>query len=133
MSESKRKPWVKWIVLGCSGLIVVAVLVVAGVVSLVMGAVKKSGAFQEALERARVHPAAVAALGEPIEPGFFVSGSVNVEGPSGQAELAIPLHGPRGKGTLYVEASKRADRWEFALLELDVAGQEARIHLLAQE
>lgn len=133
MSESKRKPWVKWIVLGCSGLIVVAVLVVAGVVSLVMGAVKKSGAFQEALERARVHPAAVAALGEPIEPGFFVSGSVNVEGPSGQAELAIPLHGPLGKGTLYVEASKRADRWEFALLELDVAGQEARIHLLAQE
>jgi hypothetical protein len=28
------------------------------------------------------------------------------------------VSGPRGEGKLYVEATKRADRWEFELLEL---------------
>ena len=136
MPEVNRKPWVKWVVLGCSGLFLLAVLGVAGIASLVMGSVKQSGAYQEAMERVRAHPAAIAALGEPIEPGFFVSGSVSVEGPSGTAALSIPVRGARGKGTLYVEASKRANRWEFGLLELEVlgkVGQAERIDLMAEE
>ncbi len=132
MAEPK-KSWVKWVVLGCSGLIVLGVLAAAVLVSLVMGGVKKSGAYQEAMSKVRASRPAIAALGEPIESGFFVAGSVNVEGPSGEAELSIPLSGQRGKGTLYVEAKKRAGRWEFALLELAVAGQETRIDLLAEE
>ncbi len=132
MAEPK-KSWVKWVVLGCSGLLVVAIVAAAGCMSLIMGSVKKSGAYQEAMATVRANPAAITALGEPIEAGFFVSGSVSVTGPTGEANLSIPLHGPKGKGTLYVEATKRAGRWEFALLELEVAGQEARIPLLAQE
>jgi hypothetical protein len=128
-----RKSWIKWVVLGCSSLILLAALAAAGLVWLVMGGVKQSGAFQEAVERTRANPAAVAALGEPVEPGFFVSGSVSVDGPSGEAKLSIPLRGPQGKGTLYVEAAKRAGRWEFALLALEVAGRDERIDLLAGE
>jgi hypothetical protein len=123
---------VKWLVLGCSGLVVVGVLGAVGFVSLVMGGVKRSGAYQEAMERVRAHPAAVAALGEPIEAGFLVTGSVSVEGPSGEATLGIPVEGPRGEGTLYVEATKRADRWDFELLELAVEGGE-RIDLRAPD
>ena len=133
MAEPKAKPWIKWVVLGCSGLILLVVLGVAGVVSLVMGSLKQSDAYKEALAAVRSNPAAVEALGEPIEPGFFLSGSVNVTGPAGEAVLSIPLHGPRGKGTLYLEATKRAGRWEYSLLELAVAGKEERIGLLAEE
>lgn len=133
MTESKRKPWIRWVVIGCSGLLLLVVVGVASIVSLVMGSIKKSGAFQEALEKARSHPAAVAALGEPIVSGFFITGSIHVEGSSGEANLSIPLRGPRGKGTLYVEATKRADRWEFALLELEVTGQVERIDIRAIE
>ena len=133
MTESKGKPWVKWVVLGCVGLIVVGLCVAAGIFALVMGSLKQSDAYKDALTAVRSNPAAVEALGEPIEPGFFLSGSVNVTGPAGDAELSIPLHGPRGKGTLYLEATKRAGRWEYSLLELAVAGKEERIGLLAEK
>jgi len=130
---AERKGWVKWVVLGCSGAIVIAVLAAVAIFSVVMGSIKKSGAYQDAMEKLRATPAAVAALGEPIESGFFISGSVSVNGPSGEAELSIPVHGPQGKGTLYVEATKSAGRWEYDLLELVVAGQEQRIDILAEE
>ena len=130
---AERKGWVKWVVLGCSGAIVIAVLAAVAIFSVVMGSIKKSGAYQDAMEKLRATPAAVAALGEPIESGFFISGSVSVNGPSGEAELSSPVHGPQGKGTLYVEATKSAGRWEYDLLELVVAGQEPRIDILAEE
>ena len=131
MTAGKGKPWVKWVVLGCSGLLLLVVFGIAACFSLVVGAVKKSGAYQEAMERARATPAVVEALGSPIEAGYFVSGSVSVEGGSGEAKLSIPLSGPKGKGTLYAEATKRANRWGFTLLELEVAGRSERIDLLA--
>ncbi|MFN7942813.1 MAG: cytochrome c oxidase assembly factor Coa1 family protein [Thermoanaerobaculia bacterium] len=131
MTEDKGKPWVKWVVLGCSGLLLLVVLGIAACFSLVVGAVKQSGAYQEALEKARATPAVIDALGSPIEPGYFVSGSVSVEGGSGEAKLSIPLSGTKGKGTLYAEATKRADRWQFSLLELEVEGRSERIDLLA--
>jgi len=133
MAESKRPAWVKWVVLGCLGFFVVGVCIVAGIVTLVMGSLKQSDAYKDALAAVRSNPAAVEALGEPIEPGFYLSGSVNVTGPAGDAVLSIPLHGPRGKGTLYLEATKRAGRWEYSLLELAVDGKEERIDLRAEE
>lgn len=137
MTESQRPAWVKWIVLGCVGLIVVGLCVAAGIVALVMGSLKQSDAYKTALEKVQASPAAVEALGEPIEPGFFLSGSVNVNGPSGDAVLSVPVHGARGKGTLYLEATKQAGRWKYSLLELAVAGsgggEEQRIDLLAEE
>lgn len=137
MTESQRPAWVKWIVLGCVGLIVVGLCVAAGIVALVMGSLKQSDAYKSALEKVQASPAAVEALGEPIEPGFFLSGSVNVSGPLGDAVLSVPLHGPRGKGTLYLEAAKQAGRWKYSLLELAIAGsgggEEQRIDLLAEE
>jgi len=130
MTESNRPAWVKWVVLGCVGMILVALCIAASVIALVMGSLKESDAFKGGLAAVRENRAAVAALGEPIEAGFFLSGSVNVTGPSGEAVLAIPVSGPRGKGTLYLEATKRAGRWEYSLLELAVEGVDERIGLL---
>jgi hypothetical protein len=113
--------------------LVVGLSVAAGIVALVMGSLKQSDAYKEALNRVRADAAAVEALGEPIEPGFLLSGSVNVSGPSGDAVLSIPLQGPKGRGTLYLEATKRAGRWEYSLLELAVDVRAERIDLLAEE
>ena len=82
----------KWAVPALSAL---ALSVVAGfvllVISLVFGMIKSSEAYKLALQRAQASPAASAALGTPIREGWFTLGNIEVNGPTGQANLQIPL------------------------------------------
>lgn len=128
--QAGNRSCLKWGAIGCVVVLVVGVLGGGTILMVVLGAVKRSDAYRGAVERARAHPAVVEALGEPIETGFFVSGSVEVSGPGGQASLSIPLEGPNGEGTLFVEADKRAGIWEYSLLRFIPDGAESRIDLL---
>ena len=98
----------------------------------VFGMIKSSDAYAGALERARSHPQVIEALGTPIEEGLLTTGSINVSGPSGNADLAIPVSGPKAEGTLYVTATKEAGVWNYQVLQLHVRGGE-RIDLLTVE
>ncbi|MCL4784112.1 MAG: hypothetical protein KJZ70_13845 [Bryobacterales bacterium] len=123
----------KAIAAGCALVAFVLLLVVGFVAALgfgVMSLVKSSGAYGEALNLARQNEEVRAALGEPIEEGWFVSGSVHSTGPSAEASLAIPLSGPKGAGTLYVEGRKSAGIWRYSVLELEVKNTGRRIPLL---
>ena len=53
----------------------------------------------------RSDPAAIQALGTPIEDGWFPTGHVESGGSTGSSDLAIPVSGPNGGGTLYVHAT----------------------------
>jgi hypothetical protein len=109
-----------WMIVGAIGCLGVLVLgaFVAGLGFVIFGSMRQSGAYQDAMRTLRGDPRAIEALGQPIEEGWFVSGSINVSGPSGEASLAIPVSGPRGKGRLYVESIKRGGLWRMRLLEL---------------
>lgn len=95
---------------------------VFGIISLIFGAIKSSGPYQHAITRAQSDPAVIAALGEPIRAGWLVQGNINVNGASGDADLAIPLDGPRADGTLYVVAEKRAGEWRYDTVAVNVEG-----------
>ena len=97
---------------------------VFGIVALIFGAIKSSGPYQHAITRAQSDPAVIAALGEPIHAGWFVQGNISTSGASGEADLAIPLDGPRADGTLYVVAEKRAGEWRYETLAVNVDGGE---------
>lgn len=129
----KGRPWLKWVAAGCFGLLVLGALAAGALVFGVLAVVKRSDVYEEAVSRARTEPRVTAALGEPVEPGWFVMGSVEVSGPGGEASLSIPLEGPRGEGTLYVEATKRAGAWVYETLQLAVEGSGERIDLLGEE
>ena len=102
---------------GCvTGLLILACGAV--VVGLVFYLMRSSDVFELAVEIAQSHPEAVRALGEPIEPGFFVTGSISTSGSSGRAEIAIPVKGSRDKGTLNVSATRSGGEWRFSALEL---------------
>src|SRR6266404_2068327 len=75
-------------------------------------------------------PAVIEALGSPITVGFLVSGNTNVNGASGEANLSIPVSGPKGKGTIYVAATKSLGRWNYSGLVLEIANTHQRIDLL---
>lgn len=123
----------KWVVpVGCLTPIIVCGGGITLILAIVFGAMKSSDVYTEALARARASEEVIEALGEPIEPGFFVSGSIEVTGPSGNADLSIPIRGPQGSATIYVVATKTAGEWEFSTLEVAPKGSDSRIDLLGE-
>ncbi|MHC4107781.1 MAG: cytochrome c oxidase assembly factor Coa1 family protein [Planctomycetota bacterium] len=101
------------------------------VLLLVFGLMQSTWAYTEALAAAQADVEVTAALGTPIEAGRFVTGNVEVNPGSGYADLVIPIFGPNGEGTLYVEAEKAAGQWYFTTLEVAVAGTDDWYDLLA--
>jgi Cytochrome oxidase complex assembly protein 1 len=59
----------------------------------------------------------------------FIGGAFHVTGASGNAELAIPLSGPRAKGTIYVVVTESAGEWNFSTLVFQLDSSGARINL----
>ena len=121
----------KWFVpLGCFSMAVLFVVFVGSVMLIVFTAVKSTDVYKDALARAKVHPAVIEALGSPITEGFLVSGNTNVNGASGEANLSIPIAGPKGKGTLYVAARKSLGQWNYSGLVVEIGQTHQRIDLL---
>jgi hypothetical protein len=118
---------------GCLVLVLIGAVFGVGLAGLIFTGLKSSGPYSQALELARQNREVVEALGEPIEAGWLASGSVSIVGSSGEAELSIPIHGPRNRGTIYVIAEKRAGQWDFELLEVEIEGLSERIDLLSPE
>ncbi|MBN1264168.1 MAG: hypothetical protein JXA25_01655 [Anaerolineales bacterium] len=125
---------VLWIIMGLVGASICCVLAFSaftgGIVSVVFGAIRSSEVYELAMDRALNNPEVTDVLGEPVKAGFFVRGSVNVNGPSGEASLAIPLKGSISRGTLHVIASKTAGEWHFTILEVGFDDLPRRIDLL---
>jgi cytochrome oxidase complex assembly protein 1 len=128
-----QRNW-KWVVpVGCASMIVLLAGFVFSLVFFVFSVIRSTDVFRDAVERAQASPEVQAELGAPVEQGWWVSGSVETSGPSGSADISIPLEGSEKDGTLYAVAHKSAGRWSYDTLEVEVEGKEERIDLLAEE
>jgi hypothetical protein len=116
--------------LGCLSIAVLFVVFVVSIALIVFSAVKSTDVYKDAVTRAKVHPAVIEVLGSPIREGFLVSGNTNVDGASGQANLSIPIAGPKGNGTIYVAARKSLGQWNYSGLVVEIAKTHRRIDLL---
>ena len=92
----------------------------AFLVFVIFGALKQTDVYKTAVARAKSNSQVIAALGQPIEEGWFLSGSTKVNGGSGTADLSIPISGPKGKGTIYAVATKSAGQWNYSKLEVKI-------------
>ena len=137
MNQPRQPDWWsrnwKWFVpvVLLSAVVLVAGFVLA-IMSFVSAMMKSSDAYKEALIKAKESPAVLYALGTPITEGYFTSGTIDVSGPSGNAELAIPIYGPRGEATIYVEARKSAGEWSYSALVVQIWATHQRINLLKE-
>jgi hypothetical protein len=126
----QRKDWFgrnwKWLV---PAICLTALLVLGGVVGLMLFGIetmlKESAPYQKAVASAKADPRVMATLGVPITEGWFSTGNVSVNysssgGRTGKANMAIPISGPKGKGTIYVAASETAGKWSFSKLVVHV-------------
>ena len=126
--EHFKKVQRNWAIAGLSAIGAVIMLVFAAIF-IAMAAMKSSDVYKNALSTVQNSAKAVQILGEPIEGGFFVSGSISVEGPSGKASISFPVKGPKGEGTVYVEAAKYLGKWNFSALVLQPKGKSEQIAL----
>ncbi len=106
--------------LACFGLIVFGVF----------GAIRSSDFYEQALETAQNDPDVIAALGEPIEAGWWVMGTISTSGLSGEGDLIIPISGPDGSGTLYATGRRDTGEWTYFTLAVEVDGREELIDLM---
>jgi TonB family protein len=114
----------KWMLpVGCLGLILAGVALIGGIVFVAMSAMKSSEVYQGALKVVQTHPAAVERLGQPVNDGWFVKGNISIDGSGGNANLEIPVSGPKNSGTLYVRAVSPDGTWMYERLDLAVGGE----------
>ena len=135
MNPPQQKGWFgrnwKWFVpVGCLSVVLVAVVFVAAVAYLAFGSIKSTYVYQEAIAKTRSNAAVVRELGEPIEPGLLISGRIDVNESSGNADMSIPVSGPKKSGRVYVSAVKKLGKWDFSALEVEVEGKTERINVL---
>lgn len=106
-------------------LFVAALFCVAGAM------LRSSDAYQLAVDSASHNPTAIAELGAPLKLGWLPMGKISVSGPTGDANLAIPISGSRASGTLNACANKSAGKWQLTCLNLEVSGRPTLVELLA--
>ena len=126
----KSSGCLKWGLIGCGVVVVLIAAFCAVLMIFVFGAMKRSHVYKGAVERAQNDPRVKAALGEPVETGWWVSGSVHVDNGSGNAELTIPLSGPKGTGKLHAIATIENGDWKYERLSVKPDSGE-RIDLLS--
>ena len=116
--------------MGCLTVALLFLAFIGSILVIVFSAMKSTDVYKEALARAKADPAVIEALGSPIKDGFLLSGNTNVNGASGESNMAIPISGPKGKGTIYVSANKSLGRWNYSGLVVKVGQTHERIDLL---
>ena len=60
----------------------------------------------------------------------MINGRVNINGPSGRAELATPVCGPKSGATVILGWRKSALEWTFLKLVVEIEVTGVRIYLL---
>jgi hypothetical protein len=114
--------WLWAVPVGC----LLPVLVCGGCVSAlfftVVGAIRSSEPYREAVATAMASPEVKAELGEPLEVGFWTNGNIQVNTGGGRADFQIPIKGSKKSGTIYVEATRGDGDWDYSRLELEPEG-----------
>jgi hypothetical protein len=106
----------KALAIGCSIIIVLGLAALVALFVFVFSVIKRSDVYREAYTRAANDPRVVAALGTPIEKGWWVMGSVHIDDNTGTANIDFPISGPKGNARVHAAASRESDAWSYSSL-----------------
>jgi hypothetical protein len=92
----------KYALIGCGIVLVIAAIAAVILIAVVFGAVKSTDVYKGARNRAESDPRVIAVLGSPVHAGFLVTGKVSVDNRNGTARINFPVSGPKGKADVHV-------------------------------
>ena len=136
MEEQVKKSWFRrnwlWFVpsIGCLTIIIVFILGIGALLVGVTSMLSDSTPSMYALERASKNEYVLQVLGEPIEQKGMTTGSINFSNGDGNADLRIPIRGPKGNAVLRVVAEKTDDEWTYEKLYIIIKNTNEKINLL---
>ena len=113
---SRNWGWV--IALGCLLPVLLFGGCTVGVLAIAFKALRSTDVYNTALARARANPEVVARLGSPIEPKWWLAGSYDLQMDQGEADMVIPIRGPKGDAKIFVEAEKKVGKWTYTTLSV---------------
>jgi|SRR5438105_4125070 hypothetical protein len=117
MNDQKKTNPLVWVGLGCGLLVCLFIAFVMFLFSVIFVSMRSSDPYKDGLRIARNDERVRNAVGTPIEPGMFVSGSISTNNGSGNADINIPISGPKGGGSVHVVGTKEGGRWTYSALE----------------
>jgi hypothetical protein len=116
-AQPQKSGCFKWFAIGCSLLLAMGIVFTIGLFMFVFGAIKSTDAYKNARDRAAADPRVVAALGSPVEAGWWVMGSVHADtNTGGSADMNFPIHGPKGEAKVHAVATTKGSSWEYSEL-----------------
>ena len=121
-----QRMWARWGV-------VVWVVSFLGCAAMVVGMVqtfKRSEAYQLSFAQVQANAEVAALIGRPMSAGMPM-GRLEVAGPRGSASLSYGVQGPKGEGTVHLEATRDLGRWRIDRAEFEDAGTGRRIDLVS--
>jgi amino acid transporter len=124
--------WRRRLLLGLGALIAIAAFV-AVLLAFIEQKIQGSDVYQISLTKAKQSADVARIVGLPVRPGWFVAGEIteSTDG-GGRATLGIPLDGPRGRGTLHVQAQRRGGNWRLYVLRFVSEDKNSLVDLLGQ-
>ncbi|WP_394748386.1 cytochrome c oxidase assembly factor Coa1 family protein [Spongiimicrobium salis] len=114
-----KRNW-KWVVPvgGCLTIIILFVVFLGSLFYGITTVMEESQPYEYAFELINQDEKIIELLGSPIEKDGMVQGSVNWNNGRKSSNLTIPIAGPKGKGTLYVDARGIDDTWTYDRIEV---------------
>lgn len=136
MPDSSPASWFHrnwlWVVPGTTLLLIVLLILMTSLTAVVRyEAVTSSELFQDALRIVQNHPLVTAALGSPIEAESGFEGGLFAENNRRQADLEIPIRGPKGRARLMLRGVHREERWVLEEFRVEIATTGRVIDLMA--
>ncbi len=123
--KSTQKKW------AMTGLLLI-VVVLPAFFFFITGIMKYNAAYSLSLAALQKDPQVIALIGEPVSPGFFVTGHIQTGGGTGQAVLSYSIGGPKGEATAHVIAVKEIEGWQLRQLVVYSETEQKRINLITQ-
>ena len=128
-----KRNW-KWAVPvgGCLTLIVLLVVFVTSVFFGVSSMFKESTPYQDAKTQAEQHPLVMEHIGTPIETDGMMSGNISFSNNDGEANITMPVKGPKGEGQIVVVGTKTNGIWTYTEMSVTIDSTEQTIDLLEE-
>ena len=109
---------------GCLTLIIGLVVLFGSLFWGITNVMEDSQPYEYAIELINQDEELMNILGSPIEKDGVIQGNINWINGDKSAKMVIPISGSKGNGSLFIDASGKADEWIYHEIRVEVNEQE---------